>query len=410
MADPRPILYGVSDYSEIRKANAWFVDRTAKIRDLEKVRYAIFLRPRRFGKSLLCAILEAYYDVRYADRFEDLFGGTAIGANPTDERNKYFVLRFDFSAVSKDVSNVQEDFDYKASLQCDTFANKYREELGEKLVGEILSAPDCGKKLAHIIAGLKGTKNKLYVIIDEYDNFTNTILAESGLDAYGRLCHGEGFFKQFFAELKAATSGIDAALPRLFITGVSPVTMDDVTSGFNIGTNISLDPVFADLTGFRHDDLGAIAKYYGNACGFDAAKAEAVCLEWFDNYRFGAFDAPQVANTTLVLSFFDKLVRAKVWPDNYIAGFLADYSNIRNLLANCKHPDRIKPYLQRIIQTGTITSPLTFLNSDIRDAFDLVKWLYYEGLLSMVGKRFGNIIFEIPNKFAKSILDTFNIG
>ena len=98
--ETRPILYGVADYAEIRKSKAWFVDRTAKIRDLEATRYALFLRPRRFGKSLLVSILEAYYDVRYADRFDELFGGTDIGANPTEERNRYLILRFDFSAVA----------------------------------------------------------------------------------------------------------------------------------------------------------------------------------------------------------------------------------------------------------------------------------------------------------------------
>ena len=413
MAEPRPILYGVSDYAEIRKANAWFVDRTAKIRDLEKVRYALFLRPRRFGKSLLCAILEAYYDVRYADRFEELFGGTAIGANPTDERNKYLVLRFDFSAVSKDVSNVQDDFDYKASLQCDTFANKYRDELGEKSVGEILAAPDCGKKLAHIIASLKGTKNKLYVIIDEYDNFTNTILAESGLDAYGKLCHGEGFFKQFFAELKAATSGIDAALPRLFITGVSPVTMDDVTSGFNIGTNISLRSQFADLTGFRHDDLHEICEYYGKECGFDAAKAEAICRGWFDNYRFGAFDAPQMANTTLVLNFFEQLVNGGKWPDNYIdANLRTDYAKIRHLVtlghrieASERRLNGNFGILEKLVSGGSLTEPLidSFQAKFLSCKENFTSLLYWLGITTIIGDRHGRPVFGVPNETLKKL-------
>ena len=314
----RPILYGVSDYALMRKKNAWFVDRTSKLRDLEKVSYAVFLRPRRFGKSLLISILEAYYDIHYAGRFEELFGGTDIGAKPTDEHNRYLVLRFDFSAVSKEPGKVEEDFDYKASLQCDVFADKYRAELGGKLADEILSAPDCGKKLAHIATGLKETANKLYVLIDEYDNFTNTILAESGLEAYNSLCHGNGFFKQFFTELKAATSGTEAPVTRLFITGVSPVTMDDVTSGFNIGTNISLRPQFSDMVGFNHDDIRAMAQYYAPRCGFDTAKAERVCLEWFDNYRFGDDSAPPVANTTLVLHLFEQIVNGRVWPEDYI--------------------------------------------------------------------------------------------
>ena len=117
MEKTRPILYGVSDYAQMRKANAWFVDRTAKIRDLEATRYALFLRPRRFGKSLWASILEAYYDVRYADRFDEFFSGTDIGEHPTDERGKYLILRFDFSAVSKDAALVQDDFNGYAGLR-----------------------------------------------------------------------------------------------------------------------------------------------------------------------------------------------------------------------------------------------------------------------------------------------------
>ena len=118
----KPILYGVADYAEIRRANAWFLDRTAKIRDLEATRYAMFLRPRRFGKSLLVTMLHAYYDVNFADRFEEFFGGTDIGSNPTEEHGKYLVMKFDFSAVSKDASKVQDSFDEYAALRVDTFA------------------------------------------------------------------------------------------------------------------------------------------------------------------------------------------------------------------------------------------------------------------------------------------------
>ena len=374
MAEPRPILYGVSDYAQIRKKNAWFVDRTAKIRDLEKIAYAVFLRPRRFGKSLLTSILEAYYDIRYADRFDEFFAGTDIGANPTEERGKYLILKFDFSAVSKEMANVQGSFEFQASIRCDAFARRYADLLPEGMAERVISAPDCNAKLGVITTELKDSSRKLYIIIDEYDNFTNTILAESGLDAYNDLCHGNGFFKQFFTELKAATSGTEAAVPRLFVTGVSPVTMDDVTSGFNIGTNISLDPVFADLTGFRHDDLRAIVQYYAPRCGFDPGKAERVCLDWFDNYRFGSHDAPSVANTTLVLNLFEQLVNGGKWPGNYIdANLRTDYAKIKHLVINTSFSERIRPFFDRICSTGKISSLLRSGNADIRDAFDFIK-------------------------------------
>ena len=406
MDETRPILYGVADYAQIRKKNAWFVDRTAKIRDLEDIAYAVFLRPRRFGKSLLTAILEAYYDVLYADRFEQLFGGTDIGADPTDERGKYLVLKFDFSAVKKDVSKVQEDFDYKASLRCDTFARRYGSILPKGLDERILKAPDIGKKFAEIMGGLWGTDLGVYVIIDEYDNFTNTILAQDGQDAYARLCHGDGFFKQFFADLKTMTNDIDAPLKRLFITGVSPVTMDDVTSGFNIGTNISLWPQFADFTGFRHDDIHAIAQYYAAAAGFDAAKAERVCLEWFDNYRFGEADAPPVANTTLVLNLFNQIVNGKHWPKDYIDENLrTDYTKIRHLVTMDRRLNGNFHVLENLIASGSLSERLvkSFQAKTLSKKENFTSLLYWLGITTVTGDRHGKPVFGLPNETLKCL-------
>ena len=402
----RPILYGVSDYAQIRKKNAWFVDRTAKIRDLEKVAYALFLRPRRFGKSLLTSILEAYYDVRYADRFDEFFAGTDIGANPTEERNKYLILKFDFSTVSKVAANVESDFNDYACRCCDAFAITYADYLSDGLSDRIEAAPDAGKKLNEIAIGLKGAKQKLYIIIDEYDNFTNTILAESGLTAYNDLCHGDGFFKDFFARLKAATSGTEAAVPRLFITGVSPVTMDDVTSGFNIGTNISLDSGFDDLTGFRHDDLRAMADYYAPRCGFDADKAVEVCLDWFDNYRFGAADATPVANTTLVLNFFDKLVRAGKWPSDYIDENLrTDYAKIRHLVTLNHRLNGNFRVLENLMETGTLSERLTksFQAKELSQKENFTSLLYWFGITTITGGERGRTRFGIPNETLKQL-------
>ena len=406
MEKTRPILYGVADYAEIRKANAWFVDRTAKICDLEATRYAVFLRPRRFGKSLLTSILETYYDVHYADRFDEFFAGTDIGANPTEERGKYLILRFDFASVTKELGKVQSDFDYKAALVCDTFARKYRDVITGELADRILGAPDSGKKLAQIYQGLKGTGHKLYVIIDEYDNFTNTILAESGEDAYNKLCHGDGFFKQFFTELKSATTGTEAPVTRLFITGVSPVTMDDVTSGFNIGSNISLDPQFADLTGFRHDDLRTMAQYYAAVGGFDAAKAEQVCLDWFDNYRFGDFTAPPIANTTLVLSFFDKLVRTKKWPSDLVDKNLrTDYAKIRHLLTVDRRLNGNFHAIETIVSEGSVAEQLidSFQAKDIAKRENFVSLLYWLGITTIVGNDMGTPVFGLPNAALRQI-------
>ena len=406
MEKTRPILYGVADYAQLRKSNAWFVDRTAKIRDLETIRYAVFLRPRRFGKSLLTSILEAYYDVRYADRFDEFFAGTDIGADPTDERGKYLVLKFDFSTVSKDASQVEVDFNDYASRCCNAFARNYRTLLPEGLADRILAAPDVGKKFNELVVSLKGTGVKLYVIIDEYDNFTNTILAESGLVAYNALCHGNGFFKNFFARLKAATSGTEAPVTRLFVTGVSPVTMDDVTSGFNIGTNISLRPQFADFTGFRHDDLRAMADYYAPRCGFDADKAYDTALAWYDNYRFASAGAPPLANTTLVLYFFEQLVNAKVWPDDMVDENLrTDYAKIRHLVTMDRRLNGNFHVLENLLAGGVLEEPITksFQANELSKKEHFTSLLYWLGITTITGEKFGKTVFGVPNETLKEL-------
>ena len=409
MEKTRPILYGVADYAEIRRANAWFVDRTAKIRDLETTRYAVFLRPRRFGKSLLTAILEAYYDVRYSDRFDEFFAGTDIGANPTDERGKYLVLKFDFSAVSKDVQEVQASFNKYAADCCDAFVMNYADDLPSGLPEAVLKEPMAGDKFNKIALRMKNSGKKLYVIIDEYDNFTNTILAESGVNAYNALCHGDGFFKNFFARLKAATSGTEAPVTRLFVTGVSPVTMDDVTSGFNIGTNISLRPQFADLTGFRHDDLRAMADYYAPRCGFDADRAYDAAITWYDNYRFGSASAPSVANTTLVLYFFEQLVNAKVWPNDMVDENLrTDYAKIRHLVTMDRRLNGNFHVLENLLVGGTLEEPIvkSFQAKTLSKKENFTSLLYWLGITTITGSDFELTRFGIPNETLKHLAAT----
>ena len=406
MEKTRPILYGVADYAQIRKKNAWFVDRTAKIRDLEDIAYAVFLRPRRFGKSLLTSILEAYYDVRYADRFDEFFAGTDIGANPTDERGRYLVLKFDFSAVSKDAQEVQASFNKYAADCCDAFVMGYADILPSGLPEAVLAEPMAGDKFNKIALRMKNSGKKLYVIIDEYDNFTNTILAESGVDAYNELCHGDGFFKNFFARLKAATSGTEAPVTRLFITGVSPVTMDDVTSGFNIGTNISLRPQFADFTGFRHEDIRAMADYYAPQCGFDADKACDAAITWYDNYRFGSASESAVANTTLVLYFFEQLVNAKVWPDDMVDENLrTDYAKIRHLVTMDRRLNGNFHVLENLLAGGSLEEPMerSFQAHELTKKEKFTSLLYWLGITTITGEKFGKTVFGVPNETLREL-------
>ena len=287
METMKQIMYGVTDFARIRAENGYFVDRTALIRELEKTSYAMFLRPRRFGKSLLCSILQCYYDIDYAGRFEEFFGGLDIGREPTAERGKYLFIDFNFTGVEKRIDRVQDSFNEYCSERLDVFVERQAGRLPEGTTAAVLAKRTCHEKFNTLTMRLKGSGLALYITIDEYDNFTNTILAESR-ESYEALCHGDGFFKQFFNELKLATTGTDAPVTRLFVTGVTPVTMDDVTSGFNIAANVSLNPAFAALTGFTHGDVRAMLAYYRTHAGFafDEAAVFETMRRWYDGYRF----------------------------------------------------------------------------------------------------------------------------
>ena len=415
MGDCKKILYGVSDYAEIRKSNGWFIDRTGFIRDLENTRFAMFLRPRRFGKSLLISILQSYYDVNYKDRFEELFSGTDIGAKPTDERGRYLVMYFNFSAVSKDVGEVQRSFDEYTSICIDAFANRYRDRLPSGLAEAVtaMGRGDCNGKLSLIMENLRDKNVEIYVLIDEYDNFTNTILAESGQDAYDRLTHGEGFFKQFFTSLKAATSATDSPVKRMFITGVSPVTMDDVTSGFNIATNISTESLFSGVVGFTHADVDEILDYFAANAGFDfdREKAKDIILWWYDGYRFASDEnAPLMANTSLVLNFLSKYLRNGRLPDDLVDSNLrTDYAKIRHLVTVGRRLNGNFSLLEGIIQNGGRVSNLvdSFQARDMSKPQNFVSLLYYFGMLSIRGSSGPLVDFTVPNETVRGFMGAF---
>ena len=412
MSDCKKILYGVSDYARIRKENGWFIDRTGFIRDLENTAFAMFLRPRRFGKSLLISILQSYYDVNYKDRFEELFSGTDIGAKPTEERGRYLVLYYNFSAVDKDVANVQESFNGHVSLWTDAFAENYRKLLPKKAVKAILAARGSTAKLDALTSCLTNTGLDVYVLIDEYDNFTNTILAESGQDAYDRLTHGEGFFKQFFTSLKAATSATDSPVKRMFITGVSPVTMDDVTSGFNIATNISTRPTFAETVGFNHDDLRKIISYYADRAGYAGHEDEIfeTIVRWYDGYSFERGGGRQVANTSLVLGYMQNWVTERQEPPDLVDSNLrTDYAKIRHLVTVGRRLNGNFSLLEGIIQNGGRVSNLvdSFQARDMSKPQNFVSLLYYFGMLSIRGSSGPLVDFTVPNETVRGFMGAF---
>ena len=417
METMKQIMYGVTDFARIRAENGYFVDRTALIRELEKTSYAMFLRPRRFGKSLLCSILQCYYDIDYAGRFEEFFGGLDIGREPTAERGKYLFIDFNFTGVEKRIDRVQDSFNEYCSERLDVFVERQAGRLPEGTTAAVLAKRTCHEKFNTLTMRLKGSGLALYITIDEYDNFTNTILAESR-ESYEALCHGDGFFKQFFNELKLATTGTDAPVTRLFVTGVTPVTMDDVTSGFNIASNISLNPAFATLTGFTHGDLRDMLAYYRAHAGF-AFDEEAVfetMRRWYDNYRFSpetgpdGKEPPHVANPTLVLYYMQYFLQNhKPQPELVDRNLRTDYMKIRHVITEGRKINgnfhRLEDLLARLGATATLRD--SFQAKELGVADNFVSFLFYNGLVTVTGERMGRSALGIPNLTVGEFLHDF---
>ena len=417
METMKQIMYGVTDFARIRAENGYFVDRTALIRELEKTSYAMFLRPRRFGKSLLCSILQCYYDIDYAGRFEEFFGGLDIGREPTAERGKYLFIDFNFTGVEKRIDRVQDSFNEYCSERLDVFVERQAGRLPEGTTAAVLAKRTCHEKFNTLTMRLKGSGLALYITIDEYDNFTNTILAESR-ESYEALCHGDGFFKQFFNELKLATTGTDAPVTRLFVTGVTPVTMDDVTSGFNIASNISLNPAFAALTGFTHGDVRAMLAYYRAHAGFafDEAAVFETMRRWYDGYRFSpetgadGKEPPRVANPTLVLYYMQYFLQNhRPQPDLVDENLRTDYMKIRHVITEGRRINgnfhRLEDLIARLGATATLRKSFQARELGVADNF--VSFLFYNGLVTVTGERLGRSTLGIPNLTVGEFLHDF---
>ena len=417
MEKMKQIMYGVTDFARIRAENGYFVDRTALIRELEKTSYAMFLRPRRFGKSLLCSILQCYYDIDYAGRFEEFFGGLDIGREPTAERGKYLFIDFNFTGVEKRIDRVQDSFNEYCSERLDVFVERQAGRLPEGTTAAVLAKRTCHEKFNTLTMRLKGSGLALYITIDEYDNFTNTILAESR-ESYEALCHGDGFFKQFFNELKLATTGTDAPVTRLFVTGVTPVTMDDVTSGFNIAANISLNPAFAALTGFTHGDVRAMLAYYRAHAGFafDEAAVFETMRRWYDGYRFSpetgadGKEPPRVANPTLVLYYMQYFLQNhRPQPDLVDENLRTDYMKIRHVITEGRRINgnfhRLEDLIARLGATATLRKSFQARELGVADNF--VSFLFYNGLVTVTGEDLGQSRLGIPNLTVGEFLHDF---
>lgn len=415
------IPYGSADFGRIRRDNSYYVDKTRFLPILEAQPYFVYLiRPRRFGKTLWLTILQHYYDVNRKDEFEELFGGTYIGENPTPERNSYLVMFLNFSVVNPTVDEVEASFEANGRAEIEDFVVRYQQFFTEGERQRILggaNTEDCLRNIFYV-AGNKGLK--VYLLIDEYDNFANTILTTAGQDAYHNLTHGEGFFRQFFNLLKGATAGQFSGLTRLYITGVSPVTMDDVTSGFNIGDNLSIEAQFNELVGFTEAEVRDILEHY-RAAGSLKLDVD-FCLEtmkpWYDGYCFAQRLAtesqePRIYNSTLVWHFVKQAIREEAIPREMIdANMRIDYGKLRHLLTVDGRLNGNFSKLRSIIEEGEITSQIvsSFPMARLAESENFISQLLFFGLLTFAGESQRLPTLQIPNQTIKDLLYSYLRG
>ena len=403
------IPYGWADFKAIRLENRLYVDKTRFVHALEEERYAFFIRPRRFGKSCWVSLLDNYYERNRADAFEAVFGGTDLGRQPTDNRHRYVVLRFNFSAFDNTLETLRERFETYCHLIVRHALERNRDLFPEKQVERILSLPSIDAKLSELFLYAGDHGIPLYVLIDEYDNFANTILAYHGTEAYQSFTHGGGFYRNFFATLKDGAGQSDGGLERMFITGVSPITMDDVTSGFNIGKNISLHSEFNDMLGFTEEEVRNLLEMYRDYGVFnqDVEAALAVMREWYNGYRFAKSAQGDLYNTDMVLYFLDESMPNRGMPDELIdTNVRIDYGKLRHLLTVNRQLNGNFDLLRHIIGEQSIQSniQLSFPLDQLDQRENFLSLLHYFGLLSIRAIERGMPRLGIPNQTVKRLM------
>lgn len=404
------IPYAIAEYRVLREENSYYVDKTHFIPLLEAgPAYLFCIRPRRFGKTLWLTLLRAYYDVNLADQFATLFSGTYIGEHPTAERNSYLVLFLNFAMVNPDVRYVQESFEKNSHSEIESFFRRYARFFTPEEREIILAEPKTEDRLRLLFSYAAGKNLKIYFFIDEYDNFANTILTTAGQEAYHNLTHGEGFFRFFFNLLKGSTAGQGGGLRRLYITGVSPITLDDVTSGFNIGANISLDPRFNEMVGFTEAEVRALLHYYRDAGRLllDVEECLALMRTWYDHYRFAVEAETTVFNPTLVFYFvLQAQDRTKLPLELIDQNVRIDYTKLRHLIGIDQRLNGNFSQLKEIIERGETISSInpSFPLTRLLERTNFVSLLHYFGLVTIAGVHEGEPLLRIPNRTIQDLM------
>ena len=405
------IPYGMMNFAVIRRDDCYYVDKTRFIPIIEDAdKFFFFNRPRRFGKSLTVSMLQHYYDIAAKDKFDALFGDLYIGKYPTRDRNSYLVLYLNFSGIVGELHNYRKGLDAHCQTMFDYFCDIYADYLPQGIKEKLDEKEGAVEQFEYLFTECNKTNQRIYLFIDEYDHFTNAILADpESLHRYTNETHGEGYLRAFFNKVKAGTY---SSIERCFITGVSPVTMDDLTSGFNIGTNYSLSPKFNEMIGFTEEEVRQMLTYYSTTSHFNHTVDELLDImkPWYDNYCFaqGRYGETTMYNSNMVLYFVKNyLDNDGKAPQNMIeSNIRIDYEKLRMLIRKDKEFAHDASIIQTLVNQGYITGDLkdSFPATNITNPDNFVSLLYYFGMLTISGTHEGKTKLTIPNQVVREQL------
>ena len=399
----KKLPYGISNYQELIEDNYYYVDKTKYIEKLENLaeKRIMFLRPRKFGKTLFTSVLENYYDVKKTDKFDELYKDTYIGKNPTNLKNSYHILRFNFSGI--DTTNTEttiKGFKREVASSIKVFVEKYgmdiyinEEDEAENILDNLIKA-----------FGIQRSKEKIYVIIDEYDHFANELLGFNP-NQFKDLVSKNGKVRKWYEILK---KGTESVVDRIFITGVAPITLDSLTSGFNIGLDMTQDRDFNEMMGFTEEELRKLMKEQ-NISKEEQEEILPIMKENYDGYRFSLKGKEKMYNSNMCLYFLNSYIRFKEIPNQLIdVNIASDYSKLGKMLDLCKGENRAEIIEKTVSGEGILADIVEKFNPAMGfEERELVSMLYYLGYLTISEEKLGKAELKIPNKVMREIYSEY---
>jgi hypothetical protein len=402
----KPIPYGDSNFEKIIRDGSFFVDKTPFLALLEKAgSNLVFLRPRRFGKSLWISIMQYYYGVEHKANFETLFGHLEIGKKPTALANTYLVLKFDFSGIATDTSkSTKSGFLRNVRTGIQVFLQKYQSYFPPNIHKEILKGDEPSDLMNNLVMWCQMTANvpKIYILVDEYDHFANELIAFR-LSDFKAMVSKNGFVRKFYECIKIGTQS--GAIARIFITGVSPITVDSLTSGFNITAALTTDDRFHDMLGFTSEQTSDTLRNAG-ATENQLPDLMADMEKWYNGYLFSPYAKERLFNSDIVLYFAKHFAVRSRYPDDMLDSNIApDYGKIRQTFRIADREAVNKTILQQVLLDGTTLTKLTTQYSlDVEFTGENFKsLLFYMGYLTIEGTFGADWKLKIPNQVIRKL-------